>query len=86
MIQKEPNLPIVDHTNIHRYLDNLNWTLTQRLREIAAAINQFSGSTWDGPHPILGTTHIWVSSTGTLRIKSSAPTSDNDGVAIGTQS
>jgi hypothetical protein len=86
MIQKEPNLPIVRHSDIHGYLDDLNWTLTQRLREMATAINQFSGSTWDGPHPVLGTSHIWVDATGDLRIKSSAPTSDLDGVVIGTQS
>lgn len=84
MLPKEPNLPIVRH-NDPKYLDDLTYTLTIRLREMIFAINQFSGSTWDGPHPILGATHIWVSSTGVLRIKSSAPSSDSDGVAVGTQ-
>jgi hypothetical protein len=85
-MRKEPNLPIVDHTNINRYLDDLNWALTQRLREIAAEINKLSGSKWDEPHPVLGTTHIWVDATGDLRIKSSAPSSDLDGAVVGTQS
>jgi len=34
----------------------------------------------------LGSYHIWVDSTGDLRIKSSAPTSDTDGVVVGSQS
>lgn len=84
MIPKEPNLPIVRH-NDPKYLDDLNWTLTQRLRDMAAAINQFSGSKWDGPHPVLGTTHIWVDATGDLRIKASAPTTDLDGTVVGAQ-
>ena len=39
------------------------------------------------PIPVSGGTYLWVSSTGVLRIKSgSAPTSDSDGVAVGSQS
>lgn len=37
-------------------------------------------------HQMLGSAHIWVDSTGDLRIKSSAPTSDTDGTVVGTQS
>jgi hypothetical protein len=33
-----------------------------------------------------GAYHLWVDSTGDLRIKSSAPTSDTDGTVVGTQS
>lgn len=37
-------------------------------------------------HLVLGSYHIWVeAATGKLRIKSSAPTSDSDGVVVGTQ-
>lgn len=86
MIPKEPQLPIVPPNLRGTYADDLNWKLTQVLREMAAAINNFSGSKWDGPHPILGTTHLWVDTTGDLRIKSSAPTSDLDGTVVGTQS
>lgn len=84
MLPIDPNLPIV--TNDARYASNLNWKLTQILRDMAIAINRVSGSTWDGPHPILGMTHIWVDATGDLRIKSSAPSSDLDGSIVGTQS
>lgn len=42
--------------------------------------------TWDTGHIVLGTHHIWVDSTGDLRIKGSAPTSDTDGTVVGTQS
>lgn len=41
--------------------------------------------TWDREHLILGTYRIWIDSTGKLRIKNGAPTSDTDGTVVGTQ-
>ena len=41
--------------------------------------------TWDGAHMIMGAYHLWIDSTGDLRIKNSAPTSDTDGAVVGTQ-
>lgn len=41
--------------------------------------------TWNGGHLIMRGKHIWVDSTGDMRIKSGAPTSDTDGTVIGTQ-
>ena len=41
---------------------------------------------WDAAHIVLGAYHLWVDSTGDLRIKSSAPTSDTDGTVVGAQS
>lgn len=43
-------------------------------------------SGWNTAHLILGIYHIWVDTTGDMRIKNSAPTSDTDGTIIGTQS
>ena len=43
------------------------------------------GGTWNTSHLELGIYHLWVDSTGRLRIKNSAPTSDTDGTVIGTQ-
>jgi hypothetical protein len=37
-------------------------------------------------HLRIGTYHIWVDSTGDLRIKDGAPSSDTDGTIVGTQS
>lgn len=85
-MQKEPQLPILPGNLRGTYHDDLNFTLTQLLRAMLLEINRMSGSKWDGPHPILGTTHIWVDATGDLRIKSSAPTSDLDGSVVGAQS
>ena len=85
-MQKEPNLPQLPDNLRRTYHDDLNFTLTILLRAMLLEINKMSGSKWDGPHPILGTTHIWVDATGDLRIKSSVPTSDLDGTVIGTQS
>ncbi len=83
MIATEIDLP---NPNSKSYQQDLNWKLKQVLRDMANAINRTQGATWNGFHPILGQYHIWVSSTGVLRIKSSAPTSDGDGSAVGTQS
>ena len=43
-------------------------------------------SDYDKGHIVLGSYHIWVDTTGNLRIKSSAPTGDTDGTIVGTQS
>ena len=50
-----------------------------------------SGTGWLNPTPIAGTQlgvdfYLWPDSTGDLRIKASAPTSDTDGTVVGTQS
>lgn len=47
---------------------------------------KISSGAWNSGHLILGSYHLWVDSTGDLRIKSSAPTSDTDGTVVGTQS
>ena len=59
-------------------------TLTEIAR-ITNAGNLKLGGTWNTAHFELGIYHIWVDSTGDLRIKSSAPISDTDGSVIGTQ-
>lgn len=84
-MQKEPQLPQLPPNLRGTYHDDLNFTLTQLLRAILQQLNNLTGSTWNGPHPVLGSTHIWVDVTGDLRIKASAPTSDLDGTVIGTQ-
>lgn len=42
-------------------------------------------SAYNGSHFQIGNYHLWVDSSGRLRIKSSAPTSDTDGAIVGTQ-
>jgi hypothetical protein len=86
MIPAEPNLPQLPTNLRGTYHDDLNWKLTQLLRQVIADVNKSTGSTWNGPHPILGGNHLWVDATGDLRIKSSAPTSDLDGSVVGAQS
>lgn len=44
-----------------------------------------AGGGWNQSHLVMGSYHIWVDSTGDLRIKSSAPSSDLDGTVVGTQ-
>jgi hypothetical protein len=53
-------------------------------------IANYSGnSSWDAAHLVLGTSasgyHLWVDSSGRLRIKSGPPTSATDGTVVGTQ-
>jgi hypothetical protein len=40
---------------------------------------------WNGEHFKMGAYHFWVDSSDRLRIKPSAPSSDVDGVVVGTQ-
>jgi len=40
---------------------------------------------WNGGHLILGTYHLWMSSTGKLYVKNGIPASDLDGTIVGTQ-
>jgi hypothetical protein len=44
------------------------------------------GSSWSSSHLIMGAYHLWVDSTGDLRIKNGAPSSDTDGTVVGVQS
>jgi len=44
------------------------------------------GGAWNTGHLRLGDYHIWVDSTGDLRIKDGAPANDTDGAVVGTQS
>jgi hypothetical protein len=43
-------------------------------------------SAWNGGHFEMGAYRLWVDSSGRLRIKSGAPSSDTDGTIVGTQS
>jgi hypothetical protein len=47
---------------------------------------KINDGTWNGSHFRMGNAHLWVDAAGTLRIKAGAPTSDGDGVAVGSQS
>ena len=47
---------------------------------------RISSEAWNGGHLVMGAYHLWIDSTGDLRIKSSAPSSDTDGTVVGTQS
>ena len=59
-------------------------------RDLGGASNRwkniYGNSSWDSGHLILGSYHLWIDSTGDLRIKSSAPTGETDGTVVGTQS
>ena len=44
-----------------------------------------TGGTWNDSHLIMGGYHLWIDSTGRLRIKFGAPTSAEDGAVAGTQ-
>ena len=45
----------------------------------------FEGGGWDEAHLVLGNNHLWVDSTGDLRINVGAPASDTDGTVVGGQ-
>lgn len=61
------------------------WTLfgngvTQQIGNL-----EIPNSAWNTSRLVLGTYHIWVDSTGDLRINNGAPSSDTDGTVVGTQ-
>jgi hypothetical protein len=67
-----------------------NYTLLAKDRvnanEILGRNGVFASSgTWNAGHFNLGNYHLWVDSSGRLRIKSGAPSSDTDGAVVGTQ-
>ena len=45
-----------------------------------------TGGAWNSGHLVMGAYHLWVDTSGRLRIKSSAPISALDGTVVGTQS
>jgi hypothetical protein len=45
-----------------------------------------NGGGYNSGHLVLGSFHLWIDTSGRLRIKSSAPTSATDGTAVGAQS
>ncbi len=44
------------------------------------------GGWWDGRHLKMGAFHLWIDTSGRLRVKNGAPTSPTDGTIVGTQS
>jgi hypothetical protein len=48
-------------------------------------IRTLGDGTWNTQHIVMGAFHLWVDSTGDLRLKQGAPTSDTDGTVVGTQ-
>lgn len=68
------------------YESALNVQLNQYLNQLFNRIEQQQGSKWNGLHPVMGSYHLWIDSTGDLRIKASQPTSDTDGAIVGVQS
>lgn len=59
--------------------------LTSYFRDIYGKLDAQRGYKWNDVHPVLGGYNLWVDSSGRLRIKSSQPTSELDGVVVGTQ-
>ncbi len=49
-------------------------------------IRTLGSGAWNGGHIIMGGFHVWIDSSGRLRVKSGAPTSDTDGTIVGAQS
>ena len=41
---------------------------------------------WNGGHLVMGAYHLWMDTSGRLRVKSGAPTSETDGAVVGGQS
>lgn len=67
--------------NASPYIENVNGGAGTPAHNFTAG-----DGAWNGSHLIMGSYHFWIDATGDFRIKSGAPTSDTDGVVVGTQS
>jgi hypothetical protein len=84
-----PNNSVLCAPNGNLYLGTALDTFLRRVNVNIAGMGsgdsfQVDG-TWNGGMLIMGAYYLWVDSSGRLRIKSGAPTSDTDGTVIGTQ-
>lgn len=52
---------------------------------VAGGNVQATGGGYTGGHLVLGNYHIWVDTSGRLKIKNGLPVSDGEGVVVGTQ-
>jgi hypothetical protein len=78
-----PNLAVY-LANQHVIRDQTN-TIDLINAQTTAKTIKIGDGAWNGYRMLLGTYQFWVDSSGRLRIKSSAPTSDTDGTVVGTQ-
>lgn len=86
---------IIYADNLHRFADTVGWSpsagvVTGDWMQVGSGRRRFGNmgvfnQSWSGPSFSLGAYNLWVDSTGKLRIKNGAPTSDTDGTVVGTQ-
>lgn len=60
-------------------------TLTEVFTVTGVGVAGPTSGAWNGPHGKMGAFHLWVDASSRLRIKNGAPTSDTDGIIVGTQ-
>ncbi|TNJ63750.1 hypothetical protein FE784_23815 [Paenibacillus hemerocallicola] len=73
---------IVNQTNFEpkvRIRDRRNGAVYSGAFDQSFSGNVTIGGTWNGPHLIMGTYHLWIDATGALRTKNGVPTGDLDG-------
>jgi hypothetical protein len=63
----------------------ITFVATSSIGTTTSYLQAGSNGAWNGGHLKIGVHHLWVDSTGNLRIKFGAPTSDTDGTVVGTQ-
>jgi hypothetical protein len=68
------------------YLDRISSAATEKMAVKNNGTVDINGGAWNSGHLVLGAWHLWVDSTGDLRMNSGAPTSDTDGTVVGAQS
>jgi hypothetical protein len=68
------------------YFERISSAATEKMAVKNDGTVEIDGGGYNTGHLVLGAYHLWVDSTGDLRMKNSAPTSDTDGSIVGTQS
>lgn len=88
-----PNLPYLNKEAMQNFysIKSRNITLEDKENSIKETLKiqdgsvKVSSSAWNESHVVMGTYHLWVDSTGSLRINNGKPSSDTDGSVVGTQ-
>jgi hypothetical protein len=81
------NLSTSSTASLQQWVDSVSAVKAEMMTNglLRLGLNANSTTNWSDGHLQLGPYHLWVDSSGRLRVKSGAPTSDTDGTVVGTQ-
>ena len=67
---------------IETRIDNIGGSSGGNVDLSGYVTKEIGNGTWDGGHLVMRNRHIWIDSTGKIRLKNGSPTSDTDGIEV----